>query len=222
MMFAAAPTTLTGPNWWDLVLTILLGIGLFRGRKRGMSEELLDLVKSVATVVLAGMGYKAFGTILRGYTGLPVLTMYIAAYVLIAIGIKVVFGLLKRAAGEKLLGSDTFGPLEYYLGMASGVVRWFCGVFTVLALLHGWEVTDAEYNAKVAADKALYGDDFFTFFTVGYQQRAIFRHSASGPFIKQYGARWLIEPTPMGSMVGPGEGLGRQREREVNDVMRSR
>ena len=35
-------------NWFDFVLVVVLVVGVFRGRKHGMSEELLPLLKWLA------------------------------------------------------------------------------------------------------------------------------------------------------------------------------
>ena len=42
-------------NWFDGVVAGMLIIGLFRGRKHGMSKELLPLLKWVSLVVVCGI-----------------------------------------------------------------------------------------------------------------------------------------------------------------------
>ena len=40
-------------SWFDLVALAVLVVGLFRGRKRGMSEELLDVFQWLLIVVIS-------------------------------------------------------------------------------------------------------------------------------------------------------------------------
>ena len=42
-------------NWFDFVVLIVLGIGVFRGRQRGMSEELLGLFEWLTIVVVSAL-----------------------------------------------------------------------------------------------------------------------------------------------------------------------
>lgn len=213
------PTSLA-LNYFDFIVLGVLTIGFLRGRKRGMSEELLDLLKIAAMVFAGGLFYKPFGAFLKGFTGLPLLVMYVSAYILLLIGVAAVFSLVKRVAGEKLVGSDTFGRLEYYLGMLSGMVRWSGILFILLALLNARLIPDAEYDAKFKADKELYGDNYFTIFSLGFHQRAVFRKSVTGPHIVRYMGNYLIEPTLMNDVMQKRDGMGRQREREIEDLMK--
>lgn len=207
-------------NWFDFVVMGLLFVGLLRGRKRGMSEELLDLVQAVLMVAAAGLGYRTVSGFIRDFTGLPPLATNLFGYIGILIAIKGLFMLVKRATGEKLLGSDTFGRLEYPLGMISGVLRWACGLFMVLAVLNARLITDAEYETKMKADKELYGDNYFTIFSLGFYQRSAFNNSFVGPYIKQHTEMLLIEPMPLGDIMQKREGFGRQKEREMDDLMK--
>src|SRR5881394_2125757 len=52
-------------SWVDCAVLILLVVGLWRGRKRGMSEELLDIVKWAIIVVAAGILYEPGGRFLN-------------------------------------------------------------------------------------------------------------------------------------------------------------
>ena len=51
-------------SWFDFVPVILLLVGVLRGRKRGMSEELLDTFKWLLIVVAAGFAYQPLGDML--------------------------------------------------------------------------------------------------------------------------------------------------------------
>src|SRR5438093_13392481 len=98
------PTDLTY-NWFDLVVVAFLVVGVFRGRKRGMSEELLAIFQWLSIVLASSYFYRPLGLFLVSITGMSRLGCYIAAYFLIAVGIKLFFSFVKRAVGEKLVGS---------------------------------------------------------------------------------------------------------------------
>ena len=48
-------------GWVDLLVVVLLVVGVLRGRKRGMSEELLDVIKWSLIVLVAGLLYEPGG-----------------------------------------------------------------------------------------------------------------------------------------------------------------
>ena len=57
-------------NLFDAVLIIVLGIGLYEGRKHGMSEELLRLLKWLAIVFGCAVIYEPVGRMLGQFTSL--------------------------------------------------------------------------------------------------------------------------------------------------------
>ena len=57
-------------SWVDVMVVALLGVGIWRGRKRGMSEELLDIVKWALIVVVAGFLYEPGGRFLTSMTSI--------------------------------------------------------------------------------------------------------------------------------------------------------
>src|SRR2546422_11019099 len=67
-------------SWFDFFIFIVLLLGLLRGRKRGMSEELLDLVQCLAMVALGAILYRPIGDFAANYTHMTVLVAYIASY----------------------------------------------------------------------------------------------------------------------------------------------
>ena len=52
-------------TWFDLLLAGLLIFGFLRGRKRGMSEELLDVFQWLTIIVVAAMLYEPVGKLNR-------------------------------------------------------------------------------------------------------------------------------------------------------------
>ena len=113
-------------NAFDFVLVLALIAGVFRGRKHGMSEELLLLVKWLLILFGCAMIYEPAGKIVAqtGFFGL--LGAYLLVYVAAGLVVLGMFALVKHSLGGKLLGSDIFGRSEYYLGMVSGFVRFAC------------------------------------------------------------------------------------------------
>ena len=61
---------------------------------------------------------------------------YLMAYIAAALVIAILFALLKKAVGSKLVSAETFGKSEFYLGMIAGMVRYACMLIAVLALLN--------------------------------------------------------------------------------------
>ncbi len=63
-------------NAFDVVLLVVLCAGMMVGRKRGMSEELMTMVKWVTIVVVCAFFYKPIGDALAGSSPLTSLTCY--------------------------------------------------------------------------------------------------------------------------------------------------
>ncbi|PWU11111.1 MAG: hypothetical protein C5B50_23990 [Verrucomicrobia bacterium] len=180
-------------NVFDFVLVAFLLFGLLRGRKHGMSEELLPLLKWLAVVVGCSVVYQPAGKWFSELTHFSLLFSYIGVYVVTGLLILSIFSLFKRGLGGKLIGSDVFGQSEYYLGMASGSLRYACVLVTLLALLNARSFSRTEVSAMTSYQKDVYGSEFFP--TLHTAQAAVFERSLSGPWISQYLSFLLIEPT---------------------------
>jgi uncharacterized membrane protein required for colicin V production len=204
-------------NWFDLCVLALLIVGIVVGRKRGMSVELLSVFQWLIIVVVAAMASGPFGKMLAEFSGLGPVFTYIFAYLLVAIAIKIVFVLIRRMAGEKLVSGEIFGRFEYYLGMAAGLVRFACMIVFFLALMNAKQVTKAELTAQLKYQQDWAGSVYFPPF--GSIQRQIFEESVSGRAVKQYLPDQLINVDPSAGGNRP-DNIGRLREREVNDIMK--
>ena len=77
-------------NYFDVIAIVWLLIGLLRGRKRGLSQELLPTLQWIGIVVVGGMFYWTFSPTVRQYTQLSTLWSNITAYLLIALGIHLI------------------------------------------------------------------------------------------------------------------------------------
>jgi uncharacterized membrane protein required for colicin V production len=204
-------------NWFDLFVLVMLVVGIFVGRKRGMSMELLSVLQWLLIVFAGAMACGPLGKMLSDLSGMsPVLT-YITAYLLAAIAIKIIFVMIRRMAGEKLVAGDVFGNFEYYLGMLAGLVRFACIVLFVMALLNAQQVSKAEIDAQLKAQREWAGSIYFPPF--GVIQRGIFEDSFTGRAVKQYLSAQLINVDPAAGRGAAHESIGRRREREVNDIM---
>jgi hypothetical protein len=181
-------------NWFDLVLVVVLLMGLFHGRKRGMSEELLVFLQWVAIVVVSAWLYQPVGEQLAARTPLSHLTCYVVAYVSVALVVTAAFLVFKRLFHGKLLGSDAFGRAEYYLGMVAGMTRFGCAMLAGLALLNARAYTPEEIRAYQAYQNEVYGSEYFP----GLQtlQANVFEKSLTGPLIRAHLGFLLIRPTP--------------------------
>jgi uncharacterized membrane protein required for colicin V production len=181
-------------NLFDLVVIVVLMTGLNRGRKHGMSEELISLLSWLAILFGCAVIYQPGGEMLRESTSMfGRLSCYLLAYVGGAVLLLLVFAGLKRALGGKLVGSDVFGRLEYYLGMASGVVRFSCMLLAALALLNARYFSPLEVRAMEKFQDEAYGSNFFP--TLHTLQATVFDRSLTGPWIKENLGFLLIKPT---------------------------
>jgi hypothetical protein len=139
-----------------------------------------------------------------------------SGYLLIALGVLLVFAWIKKAIGEKLLGSDLFGGAEYYLGMIGGMVRAGCIIVAVLALMNSRIVTQEELAADEAAQKKSLEDIRLP--TYGTIQQAMLLHSFTGRLVKENLSRILIVSVTSEQMK-KGETAAQKREDVINQVL---
>lgn len=181
-------------NAFDFALVAILVVGVLQGRKHGMSEELLGVIKWVAILVGCALLYEPAGNLFAQSTPMfSHLSCYLMVYITAAVVIFFAFVGIKRGLGGKLVGSDIFGGAEYYLGMASGLVRFTCILLVGLALLNARFFSQAEIDAMAASRKEIYGSDFFP--GLHSLQSLVFERSLTGPWIKKSLSFLLIKPT---------------------------
>ena len=180
-------------NLFDIVLVAILVIGVLRGRKNGMSEELLSLLMWLTILFLGAIIYEPAGKFLHDTSPFSLLSSYVMVYIASGLLVLGVFVLIKRGLGGKLLGSDLFGKAEYYLGMASGLVRVTCMLLAALALLNARFFSAAEIKAMEAFQNDVYGSNFFP--GLHSLQSTVFERSLTGPWIKENLGFFLIKST---------------------------
>lgn len=221
MILAAAPAT--GKmlfNWFDVLLVGAVVFGFWRGRRNGMSKEFVPLVQWLVTIFGGAFGCQPLGdefirlgvirqVFQQNFTELT--AAYVSAYLIIAFAVLIVFSFFKRAAKAKLEGSTVFGGGEYYLGIVSGVLRYFCLVIFILALLNAPVYTAADQirmkqfnNRWFGGGVQGYSGDFFP--TPAEVQSAVFKESLCGPFIKSQLAMLLVNTAPPDYKLKAGGG----------------
>jgi uncharacterized membrane protein required for colicin V production len=186
-------------NWFDAAVLFVLGLGLFLGRKHGMTKEVMRVFQWVTVVVVCGLFYETAAQALVNFTAWDKASSYVTGYLLLAFVVWLVFVALKKAIVPRLTGSNIFGGSEYYLGMFSGMVRSACMLVFALALLNAPVYTPAEIAAHQAYVKRWYGGGIYggnyvpDLHTV---QESVFKKSLVGPYIKDYLGPLLINTAP--------------------------
>jgi uncharacterized membrane protein required for colicin V production len=204
-------------NWIDLAVVAIIGVGVARGRKRGMSEELLDVLKWVVIVFACSRLYQPLGGMLSQATVFSTLSCYVAVYALLALLIHLIFAAIRRQIGAKLVSSDFFGMGEYYMGMVAGGFRYFCVILATFAILHARYYSPQELQAQAAAQQRDFGSSFFP--TFGTFQQSIFQHSFVGSHVQTFLGPLLIASTaPDAKGLQKHESV-RAREKGVYDLM---
>jgi len=181
-------------NWFDLLIVVALFVGLQRGRKHGMSEELLKLLKWLALMLGCAYFYQPMGNVIAANSSVfSLLNGYLIAYIGIALVIAALFALIKKATGEKAVSCEVFGRSEFYLGMLAGMTRFSCMVIMGMALLNARNFNQAEIRADINYQNDVYGSTYFP--KLYNVQSQVFEHSLSGPWIKNNLSFLLIKST---------------------------
>ena len=186
-------------DYFDIVAVGWLIIGLLRGRKRGMSQELLPLLQWIGIVTAAGLLYEPFGLVIRQDTFFSALWSNVTAYVLIAAGVHLIYLWFKQMFAVKLVEGHLFGRSEFYLGMTAGAVRFACMLLAGLALMNSRVETEAELAKTEKFQKDNFSDIRFP--TYGQFQQVVLFKSFSGNWIRSNLQSALIasavpEPAP--------------------------
>jgi uncharacterized membrane protein required for colicin V production len=169
-------------DYFDIFAVSWLIIGLFWGRKRGMSQELLPLLQWVGIVAAASAFYEPFGALIHHHTFFSVLWANITAYLLIACGVHLICFSLKQFLSVKLVEKNLFGRWEFYLGMTAGATRFGCMLLVAMALMNSHVATEAELARTEKFQKENFSDIRFP--TYGGLQQDVLVNSFSGRWIR--------------------------------------
>ena len=194
--YASAVANGFSVSWFDLVFVVVLGFGLFRGRRNGLSRELLPLLQWIALVVVCGMGYPTIAQILIQHLAWGRAVADISGYVALALVILIFFAFLKNLFTERLVKFDTFKGAEYYLGMPAGMARFACMLLAALALINAPVYTQQDIANQKATARANFGGGMMSgsfFPSFNDVQDAVFVQSATGHYIKKNLGMLLID-----------------------------
>ena len=181
-------------NWFDIAILVVLFFGVQRGRKQGLSVELIGALQWLTIVVVCAVAYSPIADfIIQSSSVFSVFSANLMGYFAAALVIGAIFAFLNKAANGKLIGSDVFGQGEFYLGMVAGVVKFTCILFAALALLNARFYSTTEVRAGLKYQNDVYGSDFFP--TLQVVQSQVFEKSLAGPWIKNQLSWLLIKPT---------------------------
>jgi uncharacterized membrane protein required for colicin V production len=205
-------------NWFDIALLAILAFGFWRGRKRGMSREVLPTAMWLVAVIGAGLGCQLLGDPLvkTGYirqvfgkTFGERTAAYIICYLAICVVALILHSILKKVFKERVSGSNAFGSGEYYLGMIAGVIRYACITIFFLALLNAPVYSPAEIKQDEAYRNRWYGGglkdysgDFIP--SIPEVQTSVFKKSLVGPFIHDSLGSLLIGDTSQRNLASDG------------------
>lgn len=170
-------------NEFDLLLGSVLVFGLVQGRKHGMSGEWVVLLKWLAIVLGCALVYWPVACLISAPGFFSIVSACLIAYLGATLLIFLGFSWLQRRLRPQQKNTDFFGRTEYYMGMASGLVRATCIVLVTLALLNARTFTPAEVRAIEANQSSTYGSHVFP--SLPGVQAEVFERSLSGRWIKQ-------------------------------------
>ena len=188
-------------GWFDVLFAAVLMFGVYRGRRNGLTKELLPTLRWIAIVLASGLGYEFAGQIFYNFTGLSRAGSNTLGYLALAFLVYVLFLPMEGFLKSRLEGSSFFGGTEYYLGMAAGLVRYLGILLFGMALMNAPRYTAAEIQAQKdsafqtfgGGQQGFSGDFFPTFQQV---QEGVFKKSQVGPFIVDHLGVILINGVP--------------------------
>jgi hypothetical protein len=180
-------------NLFDVLLAAVLVGGFVHGRKYGLSGELLSTAKWLTLLLLCAATYRLAGNLIAGTGLFDVLTCYLFAYLGIALVVFLIYSVLERRWGPKLVGTDFFGRSEYFLGTGFGVLRFVSILLVGLALLNARQFSPLELRNIEKYQEDNYGSHIFP--GLHSLQAAVFERSLTGAFIRENLGFLLIEPT---------------------------
>jgi len=204
-------------NYVDFIAIVWLIFGLFYGRKRGMTQEILPTIQWVAIVVVAGLFYRPLALSIRQYAGFDSLWSNVTGYLLIAFAVHLVYLWIKHLIHQKLIGTDMFGRMEYYFGMAAGVIHFGCILIMVFALLNARIVTQAELAKTEKAQSDAFSDIRFP--TYGSIQQAFLFQSFTGGLIETNLSAVMIASAAAPLPGSKNVTLKAQQEQMINEIL---
>jgi len=182
-----------------------------------MSQELLPMLQWIGIVVAGGLLYWHFSALVRQYTQSSVLWSSIVAYLLIALGVHLIYLWLKQLFAEKMVEKDPFGGAEFYLGMMAGIVRFACMVLVVMALMN----SHVESQAELAKTEKFQKDNFsdIRFPTYGEIQQDVLFKSFSGYLVESNLKPILIAPINTPGPPQKRESIAQKKNEDLDAIL---
>jgi uncharacterized membrane protein required for colicin V production len=213
----AGESAVPGPSLglFDVLLIIVLGAGAWRGKVRGISEELIEFLQWLGIILAAGFLHIMVGDLLV-LGKLPRLWANMGGYILVMIAVSILFSFIKKSVGNKLVDSDFFGGWEYRLGSLAGALRYFFMWMAVLALLSARYFDAATVEAERKYQEKEVGVVLVP--SWGMLNRMAFYDSFSGPYIRKYLAHQLMPPVGYVKAAPNENTIGKQQQRVLDEV----
>jgi hypothetical protein len=165
-------------GWFDIVIPILLGLGFWRGRHNGASNEHIPVIQwflmCLAGAILSG----PLGGLMYKWLGLSQFSSQIFGYLLGASAVFIVFVVLNSFDISQVLDGNFFGKGEPHVGGVLGMVKFILILMVPLAIIHGRKFNEAQIN------NTLHGKLY----------ASVFQQSLSGSAISKVGSFLLIDP----------------------------
>jgi uncharacterized membrane protein required for colicin V production len=181
-------------NLIDVLIPVALLAGLVRGRKHGISVELIRTLKWIALVIAGAALAPQAGHVISQHGFFEFPTACLMMYLGIALVVFLFFSMLERRLTRRLEKGDAFGHAEYYLGMAAGMVRAACMILMTLSILNYRSFTTTQVHAMEKFQRDEYGSEVFpTLYTF---QKSVFQDSLTGAWIKNHLSFLLLDPSP--------------------------
>lgn len=194
MLFAATELRL---NMFDAVLVGLVGYGIWRGKEEGMSGEHMGFLQWTLIVLPGGLMAGLLGSLFKGLLGASPYWGQILGFVVWAAMVVGGFSFLASKGKVELADGDTFGRLEYPLGILAGATKNFCILLAVISLLNGRHYTPAQVAASRAAQMKEFGIALIP--TPTLLNHSVFQTSFFGPHIRKYPSWAML--TPVGNVT---------------------
>lgn len=148
-------------SWFDLVSVALIVVGIFHGRKTGMSQELFNTMKWLAMLTISALVYLPIGKLILRFVPIAPIYGYVSAYILANILLNILFITMRKKIKDKMSGSDVFGRAEFPLGMVAGAFQYACMLVMFMAVLNAKYVDEEALQRQAAQQKKSLGENFF-------------------------------------------------------------
>lgn len=206
-------------NYIDGIIAVWLLVGIYRGKRRGMTQEILPTLQWIFIIVLGGLFYASLASLILKYCKGAFTTLWanITGYIIIAALIHLLFLWIKERIGHKLIGSDYFGAMEYRLGMLTGLLRFACIVIFVFALMHSRVYTDDELAAIEKFQQKSFEDIRFpTYATI---QHSALKESFTGREVEANLDRLLITSSAGSGPSKPSQTPAAKSTEQLNAII---